>query len=105
MEDAHHKNTEMTEFMKIMIAYWEKNIHKIFTKKRDLGIANAVIELFINGNRIDCFNKKSLYLYIREISSCKTQQITKVINKMKHYQGIITKAYLDKGSLQTDLYR
>lgn len=105
VEDAHHKNTEMTEFMKIMIAYWEKNIHKIFTKKRDLGIANAVIELFRNGNRIDCFNKKSLYLYIREISSCKTQQITKVINKMKHYQSIITKAYLDKGSLQTELYR
>lgn len=105
VEDAHHKNVEMSEFMKIMIDYWEKNINKIFTKKRDLGIANAVIELFRNGNRIDCFNKKSLYLYIREISSCKTQQITKVINKMKHYQSIITKSYLDKGSLRADLYR
>jgi hypothetical protein len=104
VEDAYHKNTEMSEFMALMIDYWEKNIHKIFTKERDLGIANAVIELFRNGGRIDSFNKKSLYLYIREISSCKTQQITKVINKMKHYQNIITKAYLNKGSLQSNLY-
>jgi hypothetical protein len=29
------------------------------------------------------FNKKALYLYIREIAMCKTQQVTKVINKMK----------------------
>lgn len=104
VEDPYHKNTEMSEFMELMINYWEKNIHKIFTKERDLGIANAVIELFRNGGRIDSFNKKSLYLYIREISSCKTQQITKVINKMKHYQNIITKAYLDRGSLQPNLY-
>jgi len=104
VEDSYYKNTEMSEFMALMIDYWEKNIHKIFTKERDLGIANAVIELFRNGGRIDSFNKKSLYLYIREISSCKTQQITKVINKMKHYQTIITKAYLNKGSLQSNLY-
>ncbi len=104
-EDPYHKNIEMSEFMKLMIDYWEKNIHKIFTKKRDLGIANAVVELFRNGNRIDCFNKKSLYLYIREISSCKTQQITKVINKMKHYQRIITKSYLNRGALRVDLYK
>lgn len=105
VEDPHHKNIEMSEFMQLMIEYWEKNINKVFTKKRDLGIANAVIELFRNGNRIDCFNKKSLYLYIREISSCKTQQITKVINRMKHYQSIITKAYMNRGNLQTDLYK
>jgi hypothetical protein len=104
VEDSYYKNTEMSEFMELMINYWEKNINKIFTKERDLGIANAVIELFRNGGRIDSFNKKSLYLYIREISSCKTQQITKVINKMKHYQNIITKAYLDRGSLQSNLY-
>jgi hypothetical protein len=87
-----------------MVDYWEKNIGKIFTKQRDLNIANAVIELFRNSDRIDSFNKKALYLYIREISSCKTQQITKVINKMKQYQNTITKSYLDRGTLKQEMY-
>ncbi len=100
VEDKYYKNTEMSEFMKLMIEYWEKNVGRIFTKQKDLNIANAVIELFRNSDRIDAFNKKALYLYIREISSCKTQQITKVINKMKQYQNNITKCYVNNGILQ-----
>ena len=103
-EDKHHKNAEMYEFIKLMIKFWENNVGKIFTKQRDLDIANAVIELFRSSDRIDAFNKKALYLYIREISSCKTQQITKVINKMKQYQNNIVKSYLNQGSINTENY-
>ena len=101
--DAYHDDLETSEFMKLMVDYWEKNIGKIFTKQRDLNIANAVIELFRNSDRIDSFNKKALYLYIREISSCKTQQITKVINKMKQYQNTITRSYSDRGTLKQEM--
>ncbi len=102
--DSYHDKLETSEFMKLMVDYWEKNIGKIFTKQRDLNIANAVIELFRNSDRIDSFNKKALYLYIREISSCKTQQITKVINKMKQYQNTITRSYSDRGTLKQEMY-
>ena len=101
--DSYHDELETSEFMKLMVDYWERNIGKIFTKQRDLNIANAVIELFRNSDRIDSFNKKALYLYIREISSCKTQQITKVINKMKQYQNTITKSYSDRGTLKQEM--
>ena len=101
--DSYHDKLETSEFMKLMVDYWEKNIGKIFTKQRDLNIANAVIELFRNSDRIDSFNKKALYLYIREISSCKTQQITKVINKMKQYQNTITRSYSDRGTLKQEM--
>lgn len=104
-EDKHHKDQETSEFMAMMIEYWENNVGKIFTKQRDLNIANAVIELFRSSDKIDAFNKKALYVYIREISSCKTQQITKVINKMKMYQNNITKCYLDNGILQPEKYK
>ena len=97
--DSHHKNQETSEFMNMMIDFWEKNVNKIFTKNRDLNIANAIIEILRQSDRIDAFNKKALYLYIREISSCKTQQITKVINKMKIYQDQISKKYLNNGYL------
>lgn len=96
-EDAHHKNVQTREFMKLLIDYWEKNITKIFTKNKDLNIAYAVIELFRNCDRIENFNKKTLYLYIREISNCKTQQITKVLNKMKSYQSSVIKNYSNRG--------
>jgi len=103
-EDNHHKNEEMREFIELMISFWENNVGKIFTKQRDLDIANAVIELFRSSDRIDAFNKKALYLYIREISDCKTQQITKVINKMKQYQNNISRAYTNQGSINTNNY-
>ena len=103
-EDQHYKQAEMKEFMNLMIQFWENNVGKIFTKQRDLDIANAVIELFRSSERIDAFNKKALYLYIREISSCKTQQITKVINKMKQYQSNISRSYMNRGSINTENY-
>jgi len=98
-DDKYHAQSELSEFMKLMINYWETNIGKIFSKQRDLNIANAVIELFRNSDRIDSFNKKALYLYIREISNCHTQQITKVINKMKQYQKNIFLSYRNIGNI------
>jgi len=96
-EDKHHYDVQTKEFMKLLIDYWEKNVTKIFSKTKDLNIAYAVIELFRNCERIENFNKKTLYLLIREISNCKTQQITKVLNRMKGYQSQISQNYTDQG--------
>ena len=103
-EDKHYKDVEMREFMNLMIIFWENNVGKIFTKQKDLDIANAVIELFRQTQNISMFNKKALYLYIREISNCHTQQITKVINKMKKYQKDIYVSYRDNGNVNVNDY-
>jgi hypothetical protein len=89
--------------MKLMVEFWENNVNKIFTKQRDLDIANAVIELFRRSDILESFNKKALYLYIRDISSCKTQQITKVINKMKQHQNNIQRSYTNQGNINTNI--
>jgi hypothetical protein len=100
VEPEHEKQeTETKEFINLMVDYWDKNVGRFFTKERDLRIANAVIEIFRNADRIDVFNKKALYLYIREIANCQTQHITKVINKMGGPQDIIKKEYLDSGNI------
>jgi hypothetical protein len=103
-DDKYYAQQELTDFIKLVIDFWEKNVNKIFTKQRDLNIANAVVELFRNSERIDAFNKKALYLYIREIAACKTQQITKVINRMKQYHDNIQKSYMEYGTVNTDRY-
>lgn len=90
-------DSEPKELVKMTIDYWERNIPKIFIKKKEMEIAFAILELFRISERIENFNKKAIYLYIREISGCKTQHITKVINKMKSYQKDIFEEYYNNG--------
>ena len=77
------QNEEYSEFRKIMLSYWDKNLTVVFTKKRDIQIADEVLELFRRADYIENFNKKHLYLLIREMTDCKTHYITKVVNVMK----------------------
>ena len=100
VEPEHEKQeSETREFIRLMVEYWDINVGKHFTKERDLKIANAVIEIFRNSDRIDVFNKKALYLYIREIADCQTQHITKVINRMAKPQSDIKSEYLNRGTI------
>jgi len=104
-DDKYYAQKEMEDFIRLIIEFWEKNINKIFSKQRDLSIANAIVELIRNSQNISMFNKKAIYLYIREISSCKTQQITKVINKMKVFHDRMKQAYCDDGVVETNIYQ
>jgi len=93
---------ELSEFFRLMIEYWDVNIERIFKKKNELQIAYAVLEIFRNSDRIENFNKKALYLYIREMTNCKTQNITKVVNKMKDLQKKIQIEYKETGYIKVD---
>jgi hypothetical protein len=93
------KRRELCEFMRLMISYWELQIEKVFKKPQELKIAYAVLEIFRSCDRIENFNKKALYLYIREMTDCKTQNITKVVNKMKGLQKEIQREYLTTGNI------
>lgn len=93
---------EYMEFRELMLAYWEKNLTRVFTKKRDIQIADAVLELFRRSQYIENFNKKHLYLLIREMTDCKTHYITKVVNEMKQHQIKMLNDYLDKGKIDDE---
>jgi hypothetical protein len=79
------ENSDARDFLHLLVRYWDFNLTKIFKKKRDIDIANAVVELMRRSDNIENFNKKALYLLIREMTDSKTVHITKVINKMKVY--------------------
>ena len=78
-------------------AYWEKNLANVFPKERDIQIADAILELFRRSENIENFNKKHLYLLIREMTNCKTHYITKVVNTMKIHQKRMLNEYLETG--------
>src|SRR5210317_2484554 len=100
--DFYHeqKGNEFDEFKELMLEYWDKNLTKVFTKKRDIQIADAILELFRRSQFIENFNKKHLYLLIREMTDCKTHYITKVVNVMKTHQKKMLNEYLDYGELR-----
>ena len=90
---------ELNEFKELMLRYWDINLTRVFTKKRDIQIADAVLELFRRSANIENFNKKHLYLLIREMTDCKTHYITKVVNEMKKHQTKMLNDYLDHGMI------
>jgi hypothetical protein len=89
--------SEFREFNDIMLEYWDRHLATVFNKKRDIQIADAVLELFRRSQYIENFNKKHLYLLIREMTDCKTHYITKVVNIMKQHQKKMLNEYLENG--------
>ena len=77
-----------------VIEYFDDNILNIFSKKRDIDIAYAILELFKKRQEIENFNKKALYILIREMTNVNTIHITAVVNIFKrHYKKIIDNHY------------
>lgn len=97
--DFHEVNQgeEYNEFKELMLEYWDANLTLVFTKKRDIQIADAILELFRRSQYVENFNKKHLYLLVREMTDCKTHYITKVVNVMKQHQKKILNEYLEHG--------
>ena len=96
------KKKEVSEFINLMIDYYDNNLEKMFKKPQELKIAAAVIEIFRRCDSIENFNKKAIYLYIREMTDCKTQNITKVVNKMRDVQMNITRSYIENGYIDSN---
>jgi len=95
-------NKEMqVEYISILADYWRDNLTTVFKRKKDLDVANAVIELIDMKDRIDNFNKKALYILIREMTDSNTQHITRVINVMKKHHKSLKRNFQLSGSVDT----
>jgi hypothetical protein len=84
-------NDKLSGFIDLYVLYCTDNIFKLFPKKDDAQVADAILELFRKREDIDIFNKKALYIYIREQIDVKTPRITKVAN---HLNSIFKRNYL-----------
>ena len=94
-------NQEFSEFVQQMLEYWDNNINVIFRRQKDVRVADAVLHIFRIKGSIELFNKKALYILIREMTQSNTQHITRVINVMKKYQKGIYKEFQVNGFIDT----
>jgi len=73
---------KLSLFIDEYVEYITENIYTLFPKGNDAQIADAILEIFRKREDIDVFNKKALYIYIREMVDVKTPKITKIANRL-----------------------
>jgi len=87
--DREEIKKDKVDFVELMIKYIDKHMFRIFKKSTDQKVADAVMLLFKRRENLEIFNKKALYIYIREITNVDTPQITKVVKVLKkHYKKL-----------------
>ena len=76
--------SDVENFMDYFVEFCYEELEEIFQTETDLRIADAILELFKRRDSLDIINKKSLYIYIREmVPDVNTPRITKVANRLK----------------------
>ena len=88
------KESDYTTLTDEIVEYFDSNMNTIFKKDRDLRIGYAIIDLMKQREDIENFNKKAIYILIREMTDVETTHITSVVNTLKkHYKKLLNKYY------------
>lgn len=83
---------EKKDYIDIFVGVMEKNLPLFFSKQRDIQVADSILYLFKTRDNIENYNKKAIYILVRERTGVNSQYITSVINKIK---TIYTKLYME----------
>ena len=77
-EDKQMRRERIEELKREMLS-WKPD----FEKEKEKKVYEAVMILFDSVDDIEIFNKKAIYLYLREITGMNTKQIVTQLNKMR----------------------
>jgi hypothetical protein len=89
---------DLEDFCSKWSAWGISHLDHLFLTKRDKRIGEAVFNLFKNVKSLDIYNKKALYIMVREQVDVKTQYITDVIKIMKPLQRAMYADYQKNGT-------
>ena len=81
------------------IEYFDERLESLFPKENDRKIAESILYLCKNKDSIDNFNKKAIYIMIREMTDVKTSKITQVSNVFRKIYPKIQEEVLLHGHL------
>ena len=100
------ENSEsMVLFFQEMTEWLDENLTTLFRRDKDIRVADAVLNLMKNNQNIENFNKKALYILIREMTGSNTQHITRVINHLKKKYLQLSQNYAKFGTLDDNTKR
>lgn len=87
-----------SDFIDEYVGYCSERLFDLFPKDKDAQVADAILEIFRKREHLDVFNKKALYIYIREMIDVKTPHITRVATQLgdlykEHYLFYLENGY------------
>lgn len=89
---------EEISFIDLFIQRIDEDLLDLFPKAQEARVGDAILELFKRRENIDIFNKKALFIYIKEITDAPTPVITKVVKVLKEIYREMLDDYLTKGT-------
>tara|TARA_Y100000592_G_scaffold81241_1_gene128729 strand:+ start:321 stop:1076 length:756 start_codon:yes stop_codon:yes gene_type:complete len=93
------RKKELKDFIDHFTEYVDKHMFTMFKKDKDRKVCDAINQIFVRRENLEIFNKKALYIYIREMTDVDTPVITKVTKVLKKlykklYQEFIQTGYV-----------
>lgn len=79
MTDINRENQEFWNHLWTEIEVWKK----LDLKANERKVLEAIIILLKDPDAIEIFNKKAIYLYVREITDLNTKQVVNNLNKIR----------------------
>jgi hypothetical protein len=96
---------ETFDFVEEFITFVDANLPILFDSQKEMMVADSILELFRTRDNIENFNKKALYILIRERTGLKTQIITKTVNDIKTIYDLLYKNYRIFDIIQINPYK
>ena len=91
------RKQEIKDFIDYFTEYIDKNMFTMFKKEHDRKVCDAINVLFKRRENLEIFNKKALYIYIREMTGVETPVITKVTKILKKVYRKLYNEYTEIG--------
>jgi len=100
-EDIKDENIiTLAEFIDSFVQECYLELDEMFEKDSDKKIADAILNIFQARTDLEIFRKKALYIYIREMTDCKTPHLTYVISILKNKFYSDYSKLFDKGLIE-----
>ena len=94
------RKQEIKDFIDYFTLYTDKHMFTMFKKDKDRKVCDAINTLFKRRENLEIFNKKALYIYIREMTEVDTPVITKVTKKLKVLYKDLYSEYITTGHVK-----
>lgn len=93
--DYQEPELDKLDVVELFVKYVDDNLMDLFIKEEELKVADAVLEIFRKRENIDIFNKRAVFIYVKEITDAESNTITKVIKRLKTIYKEILNDYLE----------
>ena len=94
------RKQDIKDFIDYLTEYIDKHMFTMFKKQKDRRVCDAINTLFKRRENLEIFNKKALYIYIREMTDVDTPVITKVTKILKKHYRTLYNEYIETGHVR-----